>query len=170
MFHLLLFPIAIGSMFIVLIFYIAIILWSIVKIILYILESIGLTNIAEKENYKYPYIAWILGISHYILGKYCSDKDEKTNRRHGIIYCILTTIKIIFVILIYSTNIIENSAMMLIIIIYFIINYIIDMIYMNKFYKKVYKNPKIFTILTVITLGMLKPIFIYTSKIKKLTL
>lgn len=170
MFHLLLVPIAIGSMFIIFIFYIAIILWIILKMILYIFESIGLTNIAKKGNYKYPYIAWILGISHYILGKYCSDKDEKTDKRHGIIYCILTTIKTIFVILICSTKIIENSTMMLILIIYFIIYYIIDMIYMNKFYKKTYKKPEIFTVLTVITLGMLKPIFIYTAKIKKLTL
>jgi len=168
MFHLLLVPIAIGSMFIVLILYMVIILWLIFKIISYIFEGIGLTNIAQKENYKYPYIAWIIGISHYILGKYCSDKDEKTNRINGIIYSILTTVKIIFVILIWKTKIIENSILMLIIIIYFIIYYIIDMIYMNKFYKKVYKNPKIFTILTVITLGIFKPIFIYTSKIKKI--
>lgn len=170
MFHLLLVPIAIGSMFIVLIFYIAIIIWFIIKIVSYIFESIGLTNIAKKENYKYPYIAWILGISHYILGKYCSDKDEKTDKRHGIIYCILTTVKTIFVILICSTKIIGNPAIMVIVIIYFIIYYIIDMIYMNKFYKKVYKKPEIFTVLTVITLGILKPIFIYTAKIKKLTL
>ena len=167
MFHLLLLPLAIGSMFIVVFIYIAIILFFIVKIISYVLESMGLTKLAKKENYKYPYTAWLLGISHYILGKYCSDKDERTNKRNGILYCILTTIKIIFIILIFATNTVKNSTLLLVIILYFLIYFIIDMIYMNKFYKKTYKNYQIFTFLTVITFGLLKPIFIYISTIKK---
>lgn len=170
MFHLLLLPIALSSIFIVIIFYITIFLLLIVKIITYILESIGLTNIAKKQNYKYFFIAWIPGFSHYILGKYCSKKNNTTLISSGIIYCILTIIKLILIILILKTKISQNLTIMFIIIIYFIIYYIIDMIYMSRFYKKVYKHPKIYTIITIITLGMFKPIFIYTSKIKKLTL
>ncbi len=40
---------------------------------------------------------------------------------------------------------------------------------MNKFYKKVYKTPELFTILSVITFGLLNSIFIYTTRIKKIT-
>lgn len=164
MFHLLLLPLAIGSMFIVAFIYISIILFFIIKILSYILESIGLAKIAKKENYKYPYIAWILGLSHYILGKYCSDSDEK---RNGLIYCFLTTVKIIFIILIFTTDAVKNSTLLIIAILYLFIYFIIDMKYMNKFYKKEFKNYQIFTVLTVITLGLLKPIFIFISAKKK---
>lgn len=47
------------------------IIYLILKFILYIFQSLGLLKIAKKEKYKYPYIVWIPGISHYVLGKYC---------------------------------------------------------------------------------------------------
>lgn len=137
-----------------------IITWAITKFILYIFQSFGLLNIARNENYKYPYIVWIPGISHYILGKFT------TNNIKGTIYSILTIIKILLFI---STIFVENSILFYTFLIYIIIYFIIDMLMMNKFYKKVYKQPQIFTVFTIITLGLLKPIFIYTVKIKKIS-
>ena len=62
-----------------------------------------------------------------------------------------------------------EDIIMPIYIILVIVYFIVDMLVMNKFYKKVYKKNELFTILTIITFGMLKPIFIYTARIKKIT-
>lgn len=136
------------------------IIWGIAKFMLYIFQSFGLLNIAKKEQYKFPYIAWIPGLSHYILGKFCMDNTK------GIIYSILTIIKLVlFIIVIFIDNTILFNTFLIYVIIYFII----DMLVMDKFYKKVYNNPQVFTIFTIITFGILKPIFIYTIRIPKIS-
>lgn len=150
------FPFVAGFMVIIIIIWI---IYLILKFILYIFQSFGLLRIAKKEKYKYPYIVWIPGISHYILGRYCLDKNK------SIIYCILTLISIIMLGIFCTTS---NDFWFVFSKVYNIIYFIIDMIVMNKFYKKVYKKPELFTVLTIITLGLLKSIFIYTSKIKKI--
>lgn len=132
----------------------------IVKFILYIFQSFGLLRISKKEKYKFPYIVWIPAISHYVLGRYCMDKVR------SIIYCILTLIKIITLYILLTTT---NNILFYISIGYIIFYFIIDMLVMNKFYKKVYKKPELFTILTIITFGLLKPIFIYISRIRKIS-
>ena len=55
------------------------------------------------------------------------------------------------------------------VLIYMVIYFIINMLVMNNFYKKVYKKPELFTIFTIITFGLLRSIFIYLSRIKKIT-
>ncbi len=138
-----------------------IVVWCITKFVLYIFQSFGLLNIAKNEKYKYPYIVWIPGVSHYILGKFC------LSQKKAIIYSILTIIKITLFI---GAILINNNILFYTVLIYTICYFIIDMTVMNKFYKKMYKNPEIFTILTIITFGLLKPIFIYTIKIKKISI
>lgn len=136
------------------------VIYAIIKFILYIFKSFGLLRIAKNEGYKYPYLVWIPIISNYILGKYCMDK------RKSIMYASLSAIKILFTL---CFVIIASDPLYSVFMIYTIFNFIVDMIVMNKFYKKVYKTPELFTILSVITLGLLKSVFIYTARIKKIT-
>lgn len=141
------------------------IIYLILKFVLYIFQSLGLLRIAKKENYKYPYIVWLPGLSHYVLGNYCLDKKK------SIFYSILGLVHFV-VPLILNLRVIYDMVediIMPIYIILVIVYFIVDMLVMNKFYKKVYKKNELFTILTIITFGMLKPIFIYTARIKKIT-
>ena len=167
MFHLLLAGVAVWSAIIVIMIYIALIILFIYKIIAYIFESIGLTSIAKRENYSYPFIGWIPGLSHFIIGKYSSDGDDEKSTSSGVIYALLTIIKIAFLIIVSQINIAQNSNYLLIILIYLAIYFVIDMIYMNKFYQKAYKHPIVFTFFTIVSIGLLKPIFIFASKGKK---
>lgn len=136
------------------------IIWGLIKFILYIFQSFGLLNIAKKEKYSNPYIAWIPGVSHYILGRFC------IGNKQGIWYAVLTVIKVILFI---SIIFIDNTILFYSFLIYTGIYFIIDMLVMNRFYKKVYKHTEFFTISTIITLGLLKPIFLYIAQIERLT-
>lgn len=155
---LLFFPFVSGFMVVAIVI---LIIYLVLRFILYIFQSFGLLRIAKKEGYKYPYIVWLPGISHYVLGRYCC-----LNKIKCIIYCFLTLVSIISLHIFWITS---HDVLYPISKIYNIIYFIIDMIVMNKFYKKVYKTPELFTILTIITFGLLKPIFIYTARIKKIT-
>ena len=135
--------------------------YAILKFILYVFKSFGLLRIAKKENYKYPYVVWIPFVSNYILGKYCMDKKK------GIIYLILSIIKFLIMLIYFMLS--EVDALYTISLIYSIFYFVIDMIVMNKFYKKVYKTPELFTILSIISFGLLNSIFIYTARIRKIT-
>ncbi len=134
---------------------------GITKFILYIFQSFGLLNLARKEQYQYPYMAWVPGLSHYLIGKFCC------NNKKAILYTVCTIIKLVLTI---SMVMISNRILFYTWLIFIIIYFVIDMLVMNQFYKRVYKQPQLFTIFTIITFGLLKPIFIYTSKIKKVTI
>lgn len=137
------------------------IVYILVSFIMYVFESFGLLRIAKKEKYKIPYIVWIPGISHYVLCRYCMSKIK------SIIYAILSVINVIFIYcLMFGRFQIEYIKLVLI---YMVIYFIINMLVMNTFYKKVYKKSELFTIFTVITFGFLKSIFIYLARIKKIT-
>lgn len=136
-------------------------IWGITKFILYIFQSFGLLNLARKEQYQYPYMAWVPGLSHYLIGKFCC------NNKKAILYTVCTIIKLVLTI---SMVMISNCILFYTWLIFIIIYFVIDMLVMNQFYKRVYKQPQLFTIFTIITFGLLKPIFIYTSKIKKVTI
>ena len=75
-------PIFLSILFFIICF---LVILAIVKFTLYIFQSFGLLNIAKKEGYKYRYISWVPGLSHYILGKFCLKKNL------AIIYTILST-------------------------------------------------------------------------------
>ncbi len=130
-----------------------------INLILYVFRSFGLLRIAKNEQYKYPYIVWIPVISNYVLARYCMDKKK------SIIFLILS----IFDLLILIPYLIVSGLNEIFLEIYTVFYFIIEIIVMNKFYQKVYKTPELFTILSIITLGFLNSIFIYTARIKKIT-
>ena len=134
------------------------IIYVIIKFVLYIFQSFGLLGIAKKEKYSYPYLVWIPGISHYYLGKTCLKSKQALG------YCLLTLLKIILVVINFW---IYNKILIYIFLIYVLIYFIIDMLVMNRFYQKYYQKSELFIIFTVITFGLLKPIFIYTAKYQK---
>lgn len=137
-----------------------IILAILIKIALYIFQSIGLFRIARVSGYKYPFIAWIPCISQYIIGRFA-----KSNQI-GVSYSILALLKYLLVIALFF---IGNEIIINLFLIYLIIYFVIDMLIINLFYEKVYKNSNVYIILTIVTLGLMKPIFIFMSRIKKLT-
>ena len=144
------------------------VIYILIRFISYIFNSFGLLRIAKKEKYKYPYIAWVPVLSEYILAKYCLSKKK------AIIYCILNGLNYITVIFLlksfsFGINEILLKNIVIVLSLYMLIYFIIEMIVMNKFYKKVFKCSEFFTITTIISFGLLKPIYIYISRFKKIT-
>lgn len=135
-------------------------IYLVTRFILYLFQSFGLLRIAKNENYKYPYIVWIPILSDYVLARYCM------NRVKSLIFCLFTLIFWISFAIFFTTS---NSILYHLTFIYNLAYFVLDMFVMNKFYKKVYKKHKVFTILTVVTIGLLKPLFIYTTRINCLT-
>ena len=128
-----------------------------IKITFYILQSIGLYKISKTNSYKYPFIAWIPCISQYIIGRY------NKNSKLGILYSVLTIMKYMLIIAIFNF---DNSILFYLFLAYLAIYFIFDIFIMNMFYKKVFKNPNIYTIITACTLVFAKPIFIFMAKYK----
>ncbi len=126
---------------------------------LYIFECFGLLRIAKLENYKFPYMVWIAGLSHYVSCKYCMDNTK------SIVYAIMSLFNFINTVCLLTLKVEINGLFL----IYGIIYFIVDMLVMNRFYKEVYKKLEIFTISTIITFDLLKSIFIYISRIRKIT-
>ena len=136
-------------------FLITIITYLILKFVLYIFNSFGLLNIARSEKYKFPYIAWIPCIGEYITGKFV------LNKILGYVCAGFSLLKLVSMYFMITTDITPVFYICLAIIVAY---FIFEMLIMNMFYKKVYKHSQIFTLFTIITFGILKPIFIYTSR------
>lgn len=128
--------------------------YLIIQLVLYAIESIGIFRLALRNKNKFPYLAFIPGINQYFLGKYTFSSH------FGIILAILSVIKLIGFIFIWGTKFLNLDTLYL----YYSVFYLcINIILMHKFYQKKYIKSYVFTILTILTLGYSKPIFIYIS-------
>lgn len=133
------------------------IIYILIKITFYIFQSIGLYQISKANGYKYPFIAWIPGISQYIIGRY------NKNSNFGILYSVLTLMKYLLIIAMFNF---DNYILFYLFLAYLAIYFIFDIFIMNMFYTKVFKNPIIYTIITACTLGFARPIIIFIAKYK----
>ena len=141
-------------------FVFCLICYILIRFILYIFKSFGLVQLSKREGYRFRYIAWIPFVSNYVIGRLAF------NRKGGIAYFIASLLKTLSVICIFFVN---NTIVFYISLVYIIIYFVFDMITINRIYAKRYKASDVFTIFTIITFGVLSSIFIYTTRIKKIT-
>ncbi len=135
-----------------------IMIYLVLMFILYIFKSFGLFYIAKNSKIKQPYFSWIPFLSNYVVGYFALNDKKKP-----ICYALLSLFTFILCIL---SLLIDNLILFFIAIFFILVYYIIDMIVMNYFYKKAFKKHEIYLILTIITFGILKPLFIYAYRIK----
>lgn len=127
----------------------------------YIFNSIGLYEIAKREDEK-PYIlAWIPCINKYLLGKIAFKSDT-----HALILTFLslgTTLFSLFMIFMYG----ELYAILTLLLISFILS-VITTIYSYiaryKIYSRYSKSTILMTIFDVITCGILGPVFLFAIR------
>lgn len=139
---------------------IAVIVFVFVKFVLYVFQSFGLLRIAKKEGYRLPCLVWVPAVSQYYLGRYCMSQKLSVG------YALLAALSLG---LPAAAYLLQFRVLMWTALGYGAVYFVVDMLVMDRFYKKVYKVPELYTVLTILTLGMLKPVFIYMARIKKIT-
>ena len=132
-------------------------IYILTKITFYIFQSIGLYKISKMNGYKYPIIAWIPGVSQYIIGKF------NKSSRLGVLYSILTIMKYLLIVVVFSF---DNFVLFNLYLVYLVIYFVFDVFIMDRFYTKIFENPNIYTIITTYTFGFAKPIFIFMARYK----
>ena len=130
------------------------------RFVLYVVQSFGLLRIAKREQYPHPGIVWIPGAAHYVLGRFCMDK------RMSIAYAITSLLSVVVLVTFFSTY---NDILAVLEMVFSVAYFVFDMIVMKKFYRKVYRKPELLSILTICSVGLLKPVFIYLARIRKIT-
>lgn len=127
-------------------------------VISYIFESIAIYNFYKKEDGKKSLTCFIPCYNKYLYGLI---GDNKTI---GIILSISSFVKLISFILWFFLN---NSPAFWIFILFLVINFILNAVISSKIYKKYSKYDVIFTILSIVTLGILRPIFLFALRNKE---
>ena len=120
-------------------------------LISYIFESLAITSMSKNLKSKNIYTGWIPFYNKYILGKIGNSEPL------GITLFITTLISTITIILFFIFK--EPQPVLII---------ILDIILSNKIFNKYSKNFKdVMTALSVLSLGFLRPIFLYIIRNKK---
>ena len=130
--------------------------------ITYIFESIAVMSMSKNLGYKAIYTSWIPFYNKYLLGKIAENKVL------GIILALLNIITTGIGIFCYVRNEF-NPITFLLFLICVLIGFILDTIISHKIYiKAINKYGDILTIFSVLTLGLLRPIFLFIIRNKKL--
>ena len=125
----------------------------------YIFESISIMNICKNISYKNCFLAWIPIYNKYLLCKIIETKALFLIRT----ICNIILLTIIYYWYIKSINFITFSILLIVIIIKFILESIIS----YKLFKNVTNRyGDILTILNIITLGLITPIFLFIVRNK----
>ena len=153
--------IILGIMMSIFYFFLAIIvLIAIYMLITYIFESISLQAFSKNLKYKYPILAWLPFYNKYILGKISG------TYRLGILLSVSSLITFILGIYIF-----EGGTFGYIFIIFFVLlllNFILDLVITHKIFKKyIIKYSDILTVFSVLSLGFLRPIFMFIIRNRK---
>ena len=129
-------------------------------IISYIFESIALMNMSKNLNYKAPVTSYIPIYNKYILGKVAN------NKALGII---LMIDNIIIIALALATYFNYNPWIFLVLLACILISFILNIILSDKIFRDVLKKYSVIcTIFSVLTLGFLRPIFLFAISYKKI--
>lgn len=137
------------------------ILIAIYMVISYIFESIALMNISKNLNYKAPMTSYIPIYNKYILGKVANNKTL------GIILMIDNIIMLTISVILYFYC---NLWIFLVLLICVLISFILNIILSNKIFRDVLKKYSVIcTIFSVLSLGFLRPIFLFAISYKKST-
>lgn len=141
------------AMFLVIVIYI---------IITYVFESMALKRMSINLQYKNSFTAWIPFYNKFLLGKIAE------NKKLGIILAIVDLMTACSGIYCYNQNeyIIQGFIIFLICI---LISFILNTILSNKIYKKaINKYSDILTVFSILSLGSLRPIFLFLVRNKEM--
>ena len=140
------------------IFYIFIAIFFLIVIYLvitYIFESLALARMCKNSNYKHSFLAWIPFYNKYILGKIVNKKVL------GMIVAIANLFIIMIAVYLYITNIF-NAILSIALLVLVIVAFVLDIIISHNIFKKsTFKYHDIFTIFSALSLGFLRPIFLF---------
>ena len=137
-------------------FFVAIfVIIAIYLLITYIFESVAISRINKNQKCNATFTAWIPFYNKYLLGKIANLKNQ------GIV---LGIINIIIVIMFIYFLLIENFSHWLLLVFFILIfvNFILNILISHKIFKKaIVKYSDLFTVLSVLSLGLLRPIFLF---------
>ena len=130
--------------------------------VLYIFNSYGLYKLAKNEDNKNSYIAWVPYLNRIIEGKIAFG-----NSTLGITMFILQLLSIILMIVTVFSKNMQPQALVLLSVFSFILSAIfkiIDFVAHYSIYSKYSKSTILMTILDILSLGLLGPIFIFAIR------
>ena len=143
-------------------FFIAIFIAAILyTIISYIFQGISIMCMSKNIGYKNTFTSWIPFYNKYLLGKIAGNKII------GLISGFLSLLIICLGTYFYIHKELEIVPF-IILVVSLIITFILDTIVAHKIYKSyAYKYGDILTIFNILSLGLLRPIFLFVIKNKK---
>lgn len=143
-------------------FFIAIFVAVVLYIIMsYTFQGISIMCMCKNMGYKNTFTAWIPFYNKYLLGKIAGNKIM------GGISCILSFIAICLGTRFYINKELE-IVLFIILVISLIITFILDTMIAHRIYKsRVNKYGDILTVFNVLSLGLLRPIFLFIIRNKK---
>ena len=145
---------------IIFIFFITILIGIIMYIIMsYIFESITIKCMSKKLGYNNSITAWLPFYNKYLLGEIAGNKII------GGLLGILSFISICLVIYFYIYQKLE-VLLFIILVIILIISFILDIIIAHKIYKNTSEHADILTLFNILSLGILRPIFLFIVRNK----
>lgn len=133
------------------------------EIIAYIFESITIMCMSKNLKYKAPFTAWIPFYHKYLLGKIVGNKVL------GVILTFLN-IAIVWIGIYCYVQFEMNPILFIIFLLCVFIAFILDIVLSHKIYvNTINQNGNILTILSILTFGILRPIFLFSirNKVKK---
>ena len=132
----------------------------------YLFEAIAFYKISKRRNDRYPWIAWIPFANEYRRGKIAYN-----TKSGGIAMLICKIATVIFTILVYMGTKNDNAVIEVVTKFIYVISLTLSIgatvfYYITTYmiYKKYSKKYVIMTILTILTLGALEPIFVFAIR------
>lgn len=143
-------------------FIIAILLIILIYLFLsYIFESIAIVRMCKNLNYKHIFASWVPYYNKYLLGKIAGLKNAGATL--GIINAIITFMFIYFQ---YITNF--NTWLLVVFFVLLIISFVLNIVISHKIFNKAFNiYGDIFTVFSILSLGLLRPIFLFIVRNSK---
>lgn len=130
-------------------------------LISYIFESISIVSMSKNQKYKNANTGWIPFYNKYILSKIGNSKPL-------VITLFITTLISTITIILFFVFKEPQSILIIFFLLSVLITFIIDIILSHKIFNKYSSKYKdIMTILSVLSLGFLRPIFLFIIRNKK---
>lgn len=137
--------------------FLAIIIYAMIT---YIFESISIMSMIKNLQYQETYIAWIPFYNKYLLGEIAGSK------KLGIILALFNIVAVCMGLFCYC-QIEFNYIAFIMFLICIVVVFILDIVISHKIYiKTVPKYGDILTVLSVLTFGILRPIFLFLVRNK----
>lgn len=133
------------------------------QIMTYVFESIAIMEMSKNLEYKAVGTAWMPFYNKYLLGKIAG---------HKILGSMVAALNAVMAVTCFWSYMQGNMILFGIFLICVLISFVLDVIIAHKIYTKaIGKYGDIFTVFSVLTLGFLRPIFLFAirSKVKKET-